>query len=131
MAVMMMTPAGAAGAIQPPNAVPETWRRYAETLIYGVGEVIETADGPAAARLRAALSSPGADAASGTPVRIWVDPSGAIVRVETQANAGPGPGPGFAQDLQAVLIGRTLAEAPPKALAWPITVRLTGRPPGG
>lgn len=112
---------GSAEATQAPAAVPETWRRYAETLVYDVGYAIETADGPAATRLRLTLSSSESSGTPGAAVRIWVDRTGAIARVEAAQALTP--------DLQTVLVGRTLAEAPPKALAWPITVRLSGKTP--
>ena len=113
--------AKASGAAETPGSVPETWRRYAETLVHDVQSLIETANSPAALELRRALPS---TRDPGVTVKIWADPDGAITRVE----AGPGTPAALGPDLQGLLIGRRLPEAPPRALAWPIRVRLEGMP---
>lgn len=57
-------------------------------------------------------------------VKLWIDPDGAVARVETSA----GRRSGLEEDLAALVAGRKLGEPPPAGMALPIRLRLAIRP---
>lgn len=111
-----------AHAQRAPDTVPEAWRRYAAQVQRGLEPVLEEEAGEPAVRLRDWLAGRGT---AGVTLRLWIDPAGRVTRVDQDA-AMP---PAVAADLRQLLVARTVGDAPPADLDWPITLRVSAPPP--
>jgi hypothetical protein len=115
--------AGARSA--PPQAPSGDWLRYAGLL----GEAVRLSldgTGPEAERVRADLEALAAQSPASTsamPVKVWVAPNGVITRADAPMLKDEA-----ANDLQSLLVGRAIGEAPPKGLPFPIRLKVDLKP---
>ncbi len=121
----------AAGAATPAavstQAAPAAWVAYAGQVNQAITSQLGGPD-PAAVRLRNYLGQipgPLADGHLQLPVRVWVNGQGVITKIDFTPFAHPEPN----ADLQALLVGHRLPQAPPKAMLLPIRLSI-GLEPG-
>lgn len=120
-------PAGAASAQSiSPDAAPPAWIAYAGIVSETVRARL-TGDDPAAMRLSDDIARlPGADPQEGITLKVafWIDGNGRITRIEHAP---------FAQqpandDLQALLVGLSLAQSPPEKMLLPLRLAIRIKP---
>lgn len=105
---------------------PPAWIAYAQIVSATVQGRLDS-DDPLAQRLRAYLQQlPGAGQADGATLKIafWIDPAGKITRIGYAPFAQAQPN----DDLQALLVGQTLSQAPPKGMLLPLRLSLHIKP---
>lgn len=119
------TPGVAAKQITPEQA-PRAWVVYAEQATRTITGWLN-AEAPPGPRLKAALGAPVSSvpdqAAPALEVKLWVERSGRIGRIE----AAPLATPVADQDLRDLLVGRRLA-APPRRIRLPLRIALQIEP---
>lgn len=109
-----------------PQAAPKAWLDYAAMVSEQVQARLES-DDPAAQRLRDYLNQlPGADTPDGVRLKLafWIDADGVVTRVDVPLFAHPEPG----ADLNAILVGQKLSEAPPKDMILPLRLTVQFEP---
>ncbi|MEP9359956.1 hypothetical protein [Sphingomonas sp. KR3-1] len=109
------------------QAVPESWRAYAERVTEKVTARLSDGQDPAALRLRAAmrtLPDRQGEASPGLVLRIWIDASGHITRVECPTFAAAPAG----DDLRALLLGMALDQEPPANMRLPLRLSIQAIP---
>ena len=112
----------------PPGQAPPAWIAYAQTVSTAVQARLES-DEPIAVRLRTYLNQlPGAAESQGTDLKIafWIDGKGKISRIEHAPFASAEPN----DDLQALMVGLTMPQAPPKDMLLPLrlSIRIKSKP---
>ena len=122
-AVIGLSPAtpSLAGPVSP-QAAPAAWVAYAGLVNQAITDQLGGSD-PAAVRLRdylAQIPGPTADSGVQLPVKVWIDGQGVITRIDFAPFAHPEPN----ADLQALLVGHRLPQAPPKGLLLPIRLAI-------
>lgn len=110
-----------------PAAAPAEWVAYAERATAVIGTWLQAED-EAGQRLRAYLDlmRPAPDQ-PGPPLvlKVWVDPGGAVSRVDFTPFAHPEPN----ADLRTLVVGRRLAEPPPRDMLLPLRLAVQVEPP--
>lgn len=105
---------------------PPAWIAYAQIVSTIVQGRLDS-DDPLALRLRAYLQQlPGAAQADGATLKIafWIDPAGKITRIDHLPFAQAQPN----DDLQALLVGQSLPQAPPQGMLLPLRLSLHIKP---
>ncbi len=119
--------AGAASAQRvEAGQAPAAWIAYAQSVSSVVQSRLE-GDEPRALRLRAYLQQvPGAATDEGSVIKVafWIDASGKITRIEHALFAQSQPN----DDLQALLVGQVLPQAPPRGMLLPLRLSVRIKP---
>ncbi|WP_165189831.1 hypothetical protein [Caulobacter soli] len=105
-----------------PQAAPAAWVAYAGLVNQAITDQLGRSD-PAAVRLRDYLdqiSRPAADSRLQLPLLVWIDRQGVISKVDFALFAHPEPN----ADLQALLVGHRLSQAPPKGMLLPVRLSI-------
>lgn len=106
----------------PPSAAPAEWNRYAESVTASVKQWLQ-ADSETATRLRAYLDKtrPAPDQPA-TPIelKIWIDPSGKVTRIEYPPFADPAAN----ADMLALVVAQPLPAKPPMDMLLPLRIRV-------
>lgn len=112
-----------AAAAPPPvgQAVPASWRRFAEQ-VQGAFATALAQDGESQARVRALLDT--AERPRNIIARVWATPIGTLERLELEGVDGE-----LAADLRAILMTCDFGSGPPLDMPQPLRLRLApGRP---
>ncbi|SNT19992.1 hypothetical protein SAMN06295912_1576 [Sphingomonas laterariae] len=103
-----------------PSAAAAEWVRYANDATTAVNRLLE-ADTETAIRLRAYLdrTRPAPDRPTAPlTLKLWVDKEGTVTRIEFEPFAHAEPN----ADLRTLIVGQTLAGAPPKDMLLPLRI---------